>query len=251
MPNLLPAIGSHHPRAFVGPPEEYDLMGATQFRLLTALGLRSNHRLLDFGCGSLRAGRLLIPYLDPDCYFGVEPNDWLIEEARAELGNDLFDLKRPTFDHNSDFVVPFEERFDFVVAQSIASHTGPDLTRKLLANLRGALMSDGLLLVTFFEGDTDNPREGWIYPDCCAYRKETAMQFLRDSDLSAVRLPWFHPRQTWYAAARSPSRLPAPWQQRYLTGAVFGVPTWDVRERLLWRSLQKMAGRVARAIGAR
>ncbi|MGH7086029.1 MAG: hypothetical protein ACREFN_13675, partial [Acetobacteraceae bacterium] len=48
--------GAAHYTAFVGPPDEYDLMGATQFRLLTALGLRDHHRLLDFGCGSLRAG---------------------------------------------------------------------------------------------------------------------------------------------------------------------------------------------------
>jgi hypothetical protein len=55
--------GAAHYTAFVGPPDQYDLMGATQFRLLTTLGLRDYHRLLDFGCGSLRVGRLLISYL--------------------------------------------------------------------------------------------------------------------------------------------------------------------------------------------
>ena len=70
-----------HYSAYVGPPALYDFMGATQFRLLTTLGLRDTHNLLDFGCGSLRAGRLLIPYLLPGRYFGVEPNAWLVEEA--------------------------------------------------------------------------------------------------------------------------------------------------------------------------
>ncbi len=46
--------GSEHYMAYVGPADQYDLMSATQFRLLTTLGLRSFHRLLDFGCGSLR-----------------------------------------------------------------------------------------------------------------------------------------------------------------------------------------------------
>ena len=41
--------GDDHYTAFVGPPAQYDFMGATQFRLLTALGLRSHHRVLDFG----------------------------------------------------------------------------------------------------------------------------------------------------------------------------------------------------------
>jgi len=55
--------GAGHYTAYVGPPNQYDFMGATQFRLLTTLGLREHHAVLDFGCGSLRAGRLLIPYL--------------------------------------------------------------------------------------------------------------------------------------------------------------------------------------------
>lgn len=62
-------------REYVGPETEYDLIGAMQFRLLSTLGLRENHKLLDFGCGSLRAGRLFIPYLNPGNYTGVEPNE--------------------------------------------------------------------------------------------------------------------------------------------------------------------------------
>src|SRR5438094_4988703 len=40
--------GAEHYMAYVGPADEYDLMSATQFRLLTTLGLRRFHRLLDF-----------------------------------------------------------------------------------------------------------------------------------------------------------------------------------------------------------
>ncbi len=80
------APGSDHYTAYVGPPQDYDFMGATQFRLLTTLGLRDHHRLLDFGCGSLRAGRLLIPYLNPGNYYGIEPNRWLIDDAYRERG---------------------------------------------------------------------------------------------------------------------------------------------------------------------
>ena len=55
--------GDNHYMAYVGPPAQYDFMGGTQFRLLSTLGLRANHSLLDFGCGSLRAGRLFLSYL--------------------------------------------------------------------------------------------------------------------------------------------------------------------------------------------
>jgi hypothetical protein len=91
-------------RRFVGPVDQYDFMGATQFRLLTTLGLREEHYLLDIGCGSLRAGRLLIPYLLPDRYHGIEPDKFLLDAGIAnEVGTDLVRLKRPRFAHNSDF----------------------------------------------------------------------------------------------------------------------------------------------------
>jgi hypothetical protein len=88
--------GSDHYTAYVGPPGQYDFMGATQFALLFALGLREHHKVLDFGCGSLRAGRLLIPYLNPGCYFGIEPNRWLVDEAiKNQIGADIVSIKRP------------------------------------------------------------------------------------------------------------------------------------------------------------
>ena len=65
-------------RAYVGPPEDDDLIAAMTFNLLTTLGLRQHHSLLDIVCASLRIGRLLIPYLNRGKYFGVEPNEWLV-----------------------------------------------------------------------------------------------------------------------------------------------------------------------------
>src|SRR5208337_4772210 len=97
--------GTRHYRAFVGPPHRYDLVAAMQFNLLTALGLREEHYLLDIGCGSLRAGRILIPYLLPGRYHGIEPERWLLQAGiDAEVGNDPLRLKRPVFSHDTSFV---------------------------------------------------------------------------------------------------------------------------------------------------
>ena len=41
---------------------------------------------------------LLIPYLNRGKYFGIEPNEWLVEEGiKQELGESLLQIKRPTF----------------------------------------------------------------------------------------------------------------------------------------------------------
>lgn len=50
--------GDGHYRTFVGPTYRCDLIRARQFALLCLPGLRDAHRLLDFGSGSLRLGRM-------------------------------------------------------------------------------------------------------------------------------------------------------------------------------------------------
>lgn len=220
-------------RAYVGPPEQYDFMGATQFRLLCALGLRARHALLDFGCGSLRAGRLLIPYLDPGNYFGIEPNRWLIDEAiERQVGRDLIRIKRPSFDGNDAFDVGvFGRRFDFIVAQSIFSHCGPDLVAKALAGMRGALGPGGLVAATFVAGDRDEERPGWFYPECVAYTPRRVRTFADAAGLCTVAIPWFHPRQSWHLFASDRSRLPGPAEASLLRGVVLGDPEFAASVR--------------------
>lgn len=235
-------IGSHEIHAFVGPPEEYDLMGAMQFCLAYTFGLRAHHRLLDFGCGSLRAGRFLMMYLMPGHYFAIEPNKWLIREAvSSELGPEFLALRKPEFAYVEDFSVPFGVSFDFIIAQSILSHTGPTLTATALANMRGALAPNGLLLVTFCEGLGPQP-EGWLYPGCIHYHRRQIAAFLRRAELHFIRLPWFHPRQVWYACSTNLARLPQRWALRYLHGAVLNVPEWDIRQQSLWRRFRRAYG---------
>lgn len=226
------AAGAGHYTAYVGPPGQYDLMGATQFRLLVTLGLRESHAVLDFGCGSLRAGRLLIPYLAPDRYHGIEPNLWLVEDAiNRQLGADLVKLKRPRFYAFGDFGA---ERcgieFDFILAQSIFSHCGADLIARTLRGFRQSLTPRGLAVVTLLHPGQDGVAEfhgsGWVYPGSVAHAPGTFATIVAEAELFCRQLPWFHPRQTWYAVARDPRALPPPSFDPHLRGAVLNVPDW-------------------------
>ena len=192
--------GDPHYRSYVGPPQDYDLIAAMTFNLLTTLGLRQHHSLLDVGCGSLRIGRLLIPYLNRGKYFGIEPAEWLVAEGiRQELGETVVQTKRPTFffSDSPETVVHAKVSFDFALAQSIFSHCGLDLIRGWLAAVSRSLADDGGLVATFLPNDEDSPRSGWVYPDCVSYRPATLERAAADANLRFEILDWKHPRQTW------------------------------------------------------
>lgn len=220
------ALSARNYRAFVGPEQGYDLMGASQFRLLCTLGLRASDRVLDLGCGSLRAGRLLIPWLDQGGYHGIEPNGWLIDQVIAqELGEDLIRLKQPRFDHNERFDTDvFETSFDLILAQSIFSHAGTDLLETALASISRTLTDDGLLAATFLNG-VDMNLSGWLYPKCMTYEADTLRALAANHGLQAMPIPWYHPRQTWWLMARSAEQLPTRSQLAHLGGGTLREPS--------------------------
>lgn len=215
-------------KAYVGPATQFDFMGATQFRLLTTLGLRHHHRLLDIGCGSLRAGRFFLSYLDAGNYYGIEPNQWLIDEAvEKDLGAEFIRLRAPHFSNNTEFDArEFGVKFDFLVAQSIFSHTGPELVQQALRNARHVLKENGLFLATFVHPEKlpHMPQEapGWSYPECTTFRPERILELIHKEGFFARPLPWYHPRQTWYAIALRKERLPYPSCDMHLSGTVLG-----------------------------
>ena len=227
----LPA-GAEHYMAYVGQPSQYDLRGAAQFALLIAMGLRSRHKLLDFGCGSLRLGRLAISYLDPGGYVGLEPNQWLVEDAiERQLGREIVGFKRPVFHAFDDFRA---ERcgtgFDYIVAQSIFSHAGADVVATALEGFARALAPSGLALATFMHarerltgGETAS---GWLYPEGVGFEPGSVARMIAAAGLYGRALPWFHPYQTWYAIAPSQARIPPPAYDGLLRGAIFGPPEW-------------------------
>jgi len=217
--------GEAHYKAYVGPTDRFDFMGATQFALLFHMGLRDYHSVLDFGCGSLRLGRCLIPYLQKEKYFGIDPNQWLIEDGTVkELGADAIALKSPRFSHNIDFNCEiFDKKFDFIIAQSIFTHTGPSHFKRFLESASKALKPDGVLLFTYNGRPDDSqelPEDGWYYPQCVTYHDTSVQNMISDTILEGKKIPWYHPASQWYAAALTKDGLPKDEHLYHLTGAV-------------------------------
>ena len=200
-------------RAYIGCEGRYDLYASLQFDLLTLGGLRDHHRVCDVGCGSLRLGRLLIPYLEPGHYFGVEPEEWLIREGIAqELGEEIVAARRPTFSSDSEFdLVTFGVEFDYVIAHSVFSHAGQAQIRRAFEGARRTMAHDGVFYATFLLGDHDHDG-GWTYPDLVPYRPRWIRSAADGAGLHAQFVDWPHPgRQHWVA-------LTAPTPRRRFVG---------------------------------
>jgi SAM-dependent methyltransferase len=187
-------------RRQVGPPQRYDLIAAMQFNLLTTLGLREEHYLLDVGCGSLRGGRLFIPYLLPGRYFGIEPDQTLVDEGLdRELGRDILTVKEPSFEFRDDFKLSvFGRDFDFILAQSIFSHATAGQINTCLAEAAQVLSPGGTMAATFYEGEDNYDGDTWVFPGRVFYRFDYRTSDAQQAGLQAARIDGPHPGlQNW------------------------------------------------------
>ena len=162
-PHTFQPLTSQEYRTHTGEETLFDVRSALQFNLLTTLGLREDHYVLDIGCGPLALGRLLIPYLRPGRYFGIEPLEWLVEKGiEQELGESAIAIKKPTFLHDDGFrLSAFGRSFDFLIAQSIFSHTSQNQLRKCLSEAAKVMTPSSIFAATFFEGTTNYEGDRW------------------------------------------------------------------------------------------
>jgi SAM-dependent methyltransferase len=140
----------------------WDEIGRLQTEFLIRNGLKPHHRLLDIGCGCLRAGVRLIRYLDAGNYFGTDLNESLLTVGYdVELAREGLQDKQPRSqliaDGDFDFS-PFSVTFDFALAQSLFTHLPFQQLRECLTRLPSAVVPGGKLYATIFEVPTEHPR---------------------------------------------------------------------------------------------
>jgi SAM-dependent methyltransferase len=143
--NPLFILETHHNR--YGQPW---CLGREQFDMLRARGLLPHHRLLDFGCGALRAGIWIIDYLNKGCYFGIDAHRPSLEAgATYELQLHRLTHKRPRLLHNRNMEVSyFGARFDWVLAAAVFIHFTLEQSEFALNRIAATLEPGGRLLLS-------------------------------------------------------------------------------------------------------
>lgn len=125
--------------------------GRYSFRSLKKNGLKPSSRVLDYGCGALRLGYWLVRFLEPGCYFGIEPTKkFLAAGIKHAVGPELEAEKRPRFYNGGDFDFSvFGEKFDFVIARSIFSHASPEQFLASMDSFRDNATETGIMLASY------------------------------------------------------------------------------------------------------
>lgn len=159
---------SLNPDFLGGPPELFEIAGREQLIVLLQHGMTFKSTVLDIGCGCLRAGRWIIPLLDPGHYCGLEPMPQMIKKGlETFIDPETVAHKRPRFDNNDrfDFSV-FEKRFTHFIARSIWTHASKQQIETMLDGVARWGTSDAVLLASFLPatlfGRKDYSGSDWV-----------------------------------------------------------------------------------------
>ncbi len=183
------AAGAH--RKWIG--GHWDDHGARQLDFLTANGLQPQHRFLDVGCGSLRAGRHLIDFLDAGNYYGIDANRSVLQagydieltgEQRAKLPSDQLRA-------SDRFGVDFGVSFDMAIAQSVFTHVSLNHIRLCLWRVAQQMRPGGVFFVTFNEQRPTTPVDGVVATKRPKYGERNVYWYYRtDIRWAASFAPW-------------------------------------------------------------
>ncbi len=138
--------GSHKPV-----PDKYVDDAQGHFEFLKSKGLLPHHRVLDYGCGFMRTGVFLVPYLDDRHYVGVDISGQRLKSAaqlaRARnLPDDSFEL----FEVSNCRLDELDGRhFDFIWAGSVIHHMPEHDIRVFLRHLKRLIDGSSQFFFTF------------------------------------------------------------------------------------------------------
>jgi SAM-dependent methyltransferase len=155
----------------VGNPQrgEWQRRGELQHRYLKEHGLLPHHRVLEIGCGNLRAGWRFIDYLDAGNYYGVDIAPQVILAAQDTIVRQGLVAKLPylTLVNDMHFAFLPDDCFDYVNAHSVFTHSPLPIIEECFAHIGRVMKPDGLFDFTFWRAEVkpyNRLRQDFYYP---------------------------------------------------------------------------------------
>ncbi len=147
-------------------------IGQMQFDYLVSHGLKPDMRMLEIGCGNLRAGRLFIDHLDAGHYYGLDISPEILLAAQDTVAEYGLQAKLPHLTLVRDLRFAFlpDGQFDVIHAHSVFSHSPIEVIDECLAHVGRVMAPGGFFDFTFDR--TDGPEHQVLREDFY-YRTET------------------------------------------------------------------------------
>ncbi len=177
------------PELAVGSPthEAWLFAGQMQFDYLRAHGLERGMRMLEIGCGNLRAGRLFIDFLDEGDYWGIDISPDILFAALDTISAFELQAKCPRVAVVRDLRFGWlpTGAFDVVHAHSVFSHSAPEVVAQCLAHVGRIMAPNGFFdfTVHLTEGTEHHVLREDFY-----YRRDTIARLAESNGLRAQLL---------------------------------------------------------------
>lgn len=154
---VLPEASSRH--GLVGPADLWEAKRRFQMDFLRGVGLQPHHKLLDFGCGTLRGGLPLIDYLEPGNYYGLDVRLETLKEACSELEESGLDQKMPNLMHCQNLSsLTFTGGFDYIWVFAVLIHLSDSKLEDFLSFAARNLAPNGKIFANVVYGDQSDGR---------------------------------------------------------------------------------------------
>ncbi|MGW6566817.1 class I SAM-dependent methyltransferase [Streptomyces sp. NPDC054975] len=175
------------PEAAVGGNPSRDrwlAIGQMQYDYLVGHGLSPKDRMLEIGCGNLRAGWRFINHLDPGHYYGIDISPDILIEAKKTLVRYGLQDRLPYLTAVQDLKLDFlpEARFTVVHAHSVFSHSPLEVIDECLAHVGRVMAPGGFFDFTF---DRTEGAEHQVLGEDFYYRTETLTRLAEKHGLRA------------------------------------------------------------------
>jgi SAM-dependent methyltransferase len=159
-------------------------VGQMQFDYLLGHGLKPADRMLEIGCGNLRAGWRFIDYLDGHHYYGIDISPDILIAAEDTIERYGLQAKLPHLTPVRDLTFRFlpDAAFTVVHAHSVFSHSPIDVIDECLAHVGRVLAPGGFFDFTF--GRTEGAEHHVLREDFY-YRTDTLTALARRHGLTA------------------------------------------------------------------